>query len=143
MIQLAYTSIANREMKQSALLSLLQQARMFNSKHNVSGILLYKDKSFFQVLEGETESIDKLMLSISGDTRHRSVNIIYRRALETRNFVAWSMGFVNIEEEQYDLEDWETQSFRFPLQNARGNLAQLLDVSAAKKLVMQFSRPLS
>lgn len=141
MIQLAYTSIAAKPLKQTALLSLLQQSRLFNAQHKITGILLYKDKSFFQVIEGDIETVDKLLLKISGDNRHDSINVMYRRQIEKRDFERWSMGFVNIEEEQYDLEAWESDSFRFPLQDLHGNFAQLLNVSTAKTLVRQFSPP--
>lgn len=140
MIQIAYTSIATHPMKQSMLLALLQQSRLHNAIHGLNGILLYKDNSFFQVIEGRADKIDKLMLSISGDMRHHTLNILYRRNIEKHDFDGWSMGFVNIEEEQYDLDDWEMNTFRFPLQNMMGSLDQLINVSTARALVQQFSR---
>lgn len=138
MIQVAYTSIARKAMSQSQLLLLLQQARLNNKALHVTGILLYKDRSFFQVIEGDEAVISRLILSISRDIRHHEFDMIFNRKIEKRNFEAWSMGFVNISEESYDLGECCNKEFHFPLQNAQGNLSQLIDVSTAKILVRQF-----
>lgn len=139
MIQLAYTSLACQPMQKQALLKLLQQARLFNQLNNITGILLYKDQSFFQVIEGEEKVIDKLMLSIFDDPRHHNINILFRRIAEHRHFNMWSMGYIDIERSEYDLKNWGSESFLFPLQNMNGNLTELVSIATAKQLVMSFA----
>ena len=55
MIQLAYVSNASRLMSSASLSMLLRQARASNKRHDITGMLLYKDGSFLQVLEGPAE----------------------------------------------------------------------------------------
>ncbi len=53
MIHLCYVSTAKYLMTQEELLKLLNVARQSNSKLGITGMLLYKDMSFLQVIEGE------------------------------------------------------------------------------------------
>ncbi len=139
MIQLAYTTIARRAMDKAALMKLLQQARLFNYQHNLSGILLYKDRSFFQVLEGDNNTVTDLMVSIGLDNRHQDLNVMYNRVITQRDFQTWSMGFVNLDAEELDPDLRAAKDFIFPLQSKSGSLAQIINVSKAKTLVSRFS----
>ena len=55
MIHLCYVSTATRLMTQADLLDLLATARQRNKACDVTGMLLYKDMSFVQILEGAAE----------------------------------------------------------------------------------------
>ncbi len=140
MIQLAYTSLASKALSKSQLLMLLQQARIFNAEKNITGILLYKDLSFFQVIEGDDTTILNLMSTIGNDNRHFNITKLYTRPIESRNFNLWSMGYINLENSEADLHGFEAPEFEFPLQNLNGNLSELVNIAKAKQLVMQFSR---
>lgn len=139
MIQLAYTSLASKALSKSQLLLLLQQARVFNAEKNITGVLLYKDLSFFQVIEGDDTTILNLMRSISNDKRHFNITTLYTRPIESRNFNLWSMGYINLENSEADLHGFEVPEFEFPLQNLNGNLRELVNIAKAKQLVLQFS----
>ena len=52
LILLAYTSVAAHPMTHDELLSRLNSARTSNQRHGITGMLLYMDNCFFQVLEG-------------------------------------------------------------------------------------------
>ncbi len=140
MIQLAYTSTAVEPMSKLELLKLLQQAREFNLKNEITGILMYKEQSFFQVIEGEKDVVNNLLLSILDDPRHYDLGVIYNREISIRDFSTWSMGFVNLESNDYDLDGWENRGFEFPLQNENGNLTQMISVRQASHLVRSFSQ---
>ena len=53
MIQLIYASYATREMSNEDLIDLLEKSRQRNSRQNITGLLLYAEKKFLQVLEGQ------------------------------------------------------------------------------------------
>ena len=142
MRQLAYTSLACKPFVKVELLQLLQQARSFNIQNDITGILLYKNQSFFQVIEGEDRIIEDLMISISNDYRHYNVSTLYNRDIVSRNFNLWSMGYINIDESEIDLQGWNSVNFQFPLQNVSGNLSELVNIATAKKLVLRFTPPL-
>ncbi|GBL05004.1 BLUF domain-containing protein [Glaciecola sp. KUL10] len=139
MIQLAYTSISNRAFSRAQLLTLLQQARLSNELLNITGILLYKDSSFFQVIEGDKLAVTKLMIAISQDKRHQQIDILFNRKTDKRDFDGWSMGYVNIDDQTHDLSDCCREEFEFPFQEKAGSLSQLVDVSTAKILVRRFA----
>jgi len=52
LMMLSYTSIASHLMAHDELIQLLQEARENNRKRGITGMLLYMEGCFFQVLEG-------------------------------------------------------------------------------------------
>ena len=60
MFHLVYASSALQPFTKPELQALLEQARQKNAKLGVTGMLLYKDGNFMQVLEGEKETVRKL-----------------------------------------------------------------------------------
>ena len=61
MIQVAYVSRAVQPMSSEDLLRLLQQCRANNSELGITGMLVYGNGTFLQVLEGEVGAVDKLV----------------------------------------------------------------------------------
>jgi len=96
---LVYTSVSTQKMSDDDLKYLLERSRAKNQKSNITGMLLYLDPYFIQVLEGEEETIDQIFNTINGDPRHHKVSIIYRQPLDKRYFSNWSMGFNKINNE--------------------------------------------
>jgi hypothetical protein len=96
MIQLAYVSNAVQLMSEADLTALLQQARAINAEHGITGMLLYKDRSFLQVLEGDSESVHTIYARITRDARHEKVRTLYDEPIHKRDFSDWTMGFRNL-----------------------------------------------
>lgn len=95
--QLIYVSAAREPFSAPALALLLLKARENNRRLGVSGLLVHKDGSFFQVLEGNKDVVESLFALISRDKRHdRSVVLV--RGSAPRAFSQWSMGFVAAED---------------------------------------------
>ena len=92
---LVYVSVAARPQTEDDLEKLLTFARANNSKHSITGMLLYRDGLFVQALEGEQEDIQALFEKIKVDKRHRNVTKIHFRPIKERSFGDWSMGFVS------------------------------------------------
>jgi hypothetical protein len=93
LIQLIYVSSAVRLLSEDELLELLAQARESNRQRNITGMLLYGEGNFLQVLEGEAEDVDAVYAAIRKDARHHHLYLIEREAIAARNFADWSMGF--------------------------------------------------
>ena len=102
LIQLAYISRAMRLMDTAALAELLEQARDINEIEDITGMLLYKDRSFIQVLEGRAENVGKIYQRIEQDARHSNVKMLYRQTIEQRDFPDWSMGFQNLNSPDFE-----------------------------------------
>jgi hypothetical protein len=94
-----YLSSAVRLMNSSDLSELLKVSRRNNQTRNITGMLLYGDGSFIQVLEGASDDIEAIYAVIQADTRHRSVTRILSGKIGRRNFADWKMGFMAIEKD--------------------------------------------
>jgi hypothetical protein len=70
MFRLVYVSSAIAPFSQTELLDLLAKARAKNQRLDVTGMLLYKDGNFMQVLEGEETVVRELFACIERDPRH-------------------------------------------------------------------------
>ena len=94
-LQLIYISAATVQFTTEDLTTLLQKARANNSKVDVSGMLIYHEGSFFQVLEGPEEEVWNIYDIIGDDPRHDEVKLLLKTKVEERSFADWSMGYVN------------------------------------------------
>jgi len=92
--ELLYTSSADQEFNQQELLHLLQQAREHNHQAGITGLLVYHQREFMQLLEGEESVIRGLWQRIFHDPRHRSPQIMHEKPIEQRSFPEWSMAFL-------------------------------------------------
>lgn len=97
LITLIYGSAAVEPFSEAELVALLEKAREKNRRLGITGMLLYRDGNFLQVLEGEAEAVDALLETIRRDPRHRGILVFLKRPLPQREFSDWEMGFVNLD----------------------------------------------
>ena len=97
LIQCIYSSAAtDKNFSSDDLAELLEISRLNNAVLGISGILLFENGSFFQILEGEAESVDVMFQKLHGDSRHHSVSLIASEPIARRSFSEWSMGYPTI-----------------------------------------------
>ena len=94
--QIIYASTQLTTYDEDKLLALLVLARDENKKHDVSGMLVFHDGCFLQVIEGPCKAIDQLFSNIKSDDTHTGVICLSDKLIEERDFPDWSMGFRNI-----------------------------------------------
>ena len=97
MFYVIYVSSAVQLMDDEALLSLLQQSRKKNAELGITGMLLYKEGNFMQLLEGEEKVVLDLYETIKKDSRHKDLITIITDDIADRSFEDWSMGFQNMD----------------------------------------------
>lgn len=97
MFQLIYASHAKQAFGEIELISLLKAARTKNLKLNITGMLLYKDGIFMQLLEGDEAAVRKLFSTIQHDNRHEKVVVLFEKNCAHSVLSDWSMGFLNLE----------------------------------------------
>lgn len=97
LVQLIYASAATYKMSTQELVDLLQISRKNNSALEITGMLLYRDGNFLQVIEGDDRVIDELYTKISKDRRHHSIVVIGKRNVSAKQFSEWAMGFTNLD----------------------------------------------
>jgi hypothetical protein len=96
--QVIYASAASEQFKLTDLPLILTKAREHNQKAGISGLLLFHENTFVQVLEGPKPSIEGLLKTILADPRHRNVKLLFQKELEKKEFEDWSMGFVDVKQ---------------------------------------------
>jgi Sensors of blue-light using FAD len=71
---------------------IVSKARLYNSAHGICGFLMFDQRWFHQILEGEPKKVDVLFSRIETDKRHNNVKILKREVINNRTFDNWSMG---------------------------------------------------
>jgi len=101
----------------------------------LTGMLLYAeaDRSFFQVLEGAPEPIERLLQKLRLDERHGHLTVIIREPIADRSFKEWTMGFASVTPESLN----EIPGLNDFFQN--GSCFTDLDTGRAKKLLAAFA----
>lgn len=102
MHHIIYLSWATAPFSDEHLHTLLQQARRRNAEVGVTGLLLYGNGCFLQVLEGEETAVRDLYEYIKHDTRHRDVTAYADKAITQRAFAEWTMAFQATSPEQFE-----------------------------------------
>jgi hypothetical protein len=122
MYQILYLSSAVKPFTDEELEALLNNARVANKKVNVTGLLVYHDGNFIQLLEGEEADVKAIFAKIKQDLRHRGIIELIDKDADARIFPEWSMGFKTLNsndfselkgyfkpEEVLDISDSESQ----------------------------------
>jgi hypothetical protein len=100
---LIYVSNATRRFDEAQLKEILMASRAANAEIEVTGLLLYKDGSFMQMLEGPENAVRALLDKILRDPRHYNLVTIQEGMNEARIFPGWSMGFRRLDDSAKDV----------------------------------------
>lgn len=99
--RLAYVSVASRETGLNDLKDILGQCRRNNPEMGLTGLLLYDDGYFWQLLEGAPAMINAMLVRLRNDRRHYNLRILIDEPVAARMFAGFSMACPNVE----DFED--------------------------------------
>lgn len=134
MKSITYVSSATHLFTTPELVTLLEQSRDRNLKHDITGMLLYNAGSFMQAIEGPDDAIDRLFANIQQDSRNKLVMKLLDDPVEAREFPSWSMGFYEVNNRDLLLVPAFT-SFLAQKRDPRGFATS---GSEAKKLLLNF-----
>lgn len=98
--QIVYSSESVMPMETDELEQILEHARLSNSIHGITGVLVYAEGSFLQILEGDKETVEKLMEKIRRDLRHESVTVLREGEAASARFENWKMAYVGATRDQ-------------------------------------------
>jgi hypothetical protein len=93
MRQLLYVSNTLPDLAPGALDDILTASRRNNALLGITGLLLYIDGGFLQMLEGDERALRELHGRICADRRHWDLRLMLDREAGARAFPGWSMGF--------------------------------------------------
>jgi len=92
--ELVYVSAARREMSLSDLTALLEQSRKKNARLHITGLLVYHQREFMQLLEGSKSDIFSVYETICKDERNQQNRLLWDGPIAQRSFANWSMAFL-------------------------------------------------
>jgi len=88
-------------MSDAELKILLRQSQQNNTVSKLSGMLLYCEGTFVQVLEGDREHLHNTYVKIVGDPRHKGIIRLAGGEIAERIFPHWTMGFKTLSKDQF------------------------------------------
>ena len=102
--RLIYSSEAASGLAATELEEMLVESRIRNRAHGITGVLLFVEGAFLQILEGEKDDVDSLMERIQRDPRHHGIKVFYEEDVDERAFESWSMAYLTPSAEE--LSKW-------------------------------------
>lgn len=90
---LVYVSSATRLFQPAEIADFLDRARTRNRAQGISGLLLFCEGNFMQVLEGPRARLDALFDRIRRDVRHHDVVRLLFEPQACREFADWDMAY--------------------------------------------------
>jgi len=94
MLQVLYKSVSTVPLSNAELSRLLMTARVRNDLTDLTGILVFHENTFLQLIEGPEETVLETYERIAGDPRHKCLQVLLHEEITERSFPNWSMGFV-------------------------------------------------
>ena len=99
MYRIIYLSSATTKFTNEEILTLLNASRKNNEANEITGLLLYSDGNFLQIIEGKQKKIKALYAKINMDQRHRNIIKVFEGKVSHRIYPKWHMGFNSIDKE--------------------------------------------
>ena len=93
---LLYMSTAQILFTPARLQELLEQSRTNNARDGITGLLVFRDGAFMQILEGPQPAVQRRFRKIKADERHYALVTLSEGPIAQRSFPDWSMEFRNL-----------------------------------------------
>jgi len=123
------------ESDEAQLHAILAASRKNNAKDQITGMLLYCNGHFLQILEGDKNAVTSTFERIRDDPRHHGVFQLDALVVQQRQFGDWAMGFKKLT--QADIEKSTDMGALFEAQNDA--IAQRVQPGIAYKILNAFS----
>lgn len=114
MKRIMYVSTTTVKLSSDEIEAIGRKSVINNARVDVTGVLLFANEFFFQILEGEPENVDQVLDRIKRDSRHRDILILKaENNIDSRLFAQWSMKTVFLD----GTGDLLLQAIRIMLEN--------------------------
>ena len=114
-------------------MDLLKGSHVRNTRAGITGLLLFKNGHFMQLLEGDEAAVIALFSKISRDPRHHHVIILWHGTVDQRDFADSAMAFHNLETEDLRGLPGYSEFLNTPLDEEYWK-----DISKCKRLLLNF-----
>ena len=98
---IVYVSSASKDLKESEIKTILEHSVSWNNHQGLTGILLFSEGNFFQILEGEERVTKELFEAIKKDPRHHNVIQIFGKEIHREAYDGYKADFIS-ENADYD-----------------------------------------
>lgn len=92
---ICYVSTASKSLDRKEIDKVLNRTKKKNNEKDITGILLYSEGNFFQVLEGEKSEVLKIYEYIEEDERHYNIIKIFGKEVPDRTFDGYEVDFIS------------------------------------------------
>lgn len=89
--EILFTCVASKHFSVEELQAIVNELAIRNKTYGITGCLVYNNREFFQILEGEKETLLALMDSVKDDTRHGNIHIIWNGDIKRRAYKNWGL----------------------------------------------------
>lgn len=96
--RLLYMSRAQRALPPAELLMLCSRFAAANERIDVTGVLVYAEDRFLQVIEGDHAAVGMLLERIAQDPLHTDLIIAFDEPAAARLFAGWHMGSLQLQD---------------------------------------------
>jgi len=123
---ISYVSTAERSLSETEIRQILNDSEINNNKQNITGLLLYSEGNFFQIIEGDQKQIVQLYETIEDDSRHFNVIKLFGKEINKESFDGYKSDFIS-EDARYSsarLQNYEhyLEVLDKPTKNAVANI---------------------
>ena len=102
LLQLVYVSNRKSNCPQEEIDKILNSCEENNPRLNVTGVLLYTDQKFIQLVEGDARVITDLYDKIKDDSRHSNTMMISLGPIKEKSIPCWNMASRSISGSRFD-----------------------------------------
>ena len=102
--QLVYVSSRKQKCNDDEIKKILAACEKNNPSLNITGVLLYSDSKFIQLVEGDSKVLLALYDKIKLDDRHGNIAMISFGPIKEKSFPSWHMGSRKISGNEVDFK---------------------------------------
>lgn len=78
---------------------MLNYAKTFNKKNNITGCIFINHEKIVQLIEGDEKTLDSLYERILKDDRHQNIETLLEKQIHSRAMKDWAMAVYNVDGE--------------------------------------------
>jgi len=91
---ICYVSNISENIDENEVDNILLDSQRNNKEKDITGVLLYSDGNFFQILEGEEQKVKDLFSVIKEDSRHKGILTIFQKKIMKFTYDGYVSDFV-------------------------------------------------
>ncbi|AVR45436.1 blue light sensor protein [Christiangramia fulva] len=93
---ISYVSTKSPSVKEEEIYKVLEDSCSYNNENNITGLLVYFDGNFFQLIEGEKEAVRELFYNkIKKDSHHRNIIKFLEKEITNPAYDGYDCDIVN------------------------------------------------